>query len=428
MTVHRHFFSVFLRSIFLFSAFTAPVQIANGYPILLTGEQLESITGSSRENLIAIKSDGTNAQQVPLQIDEVEDNAALVLRNPYEVRKLREGLPHPKKADPFRGRLYSVHRIVIDDKDFATCAADCQKKIHAQIKTICASSTAINFLKITLLESQKNLFIGDCGIPVKELPARNIKFDAKTKSISTDRYEYIYTSDKNIFFKEINLKPSKTPLLSKSELKAYLKPKYLFNMKFKDDDVVSQITSLSRGTQSLSLEVALALNILAMKINTQICCDVSFYEDSLYFPVVLDLPFAGSSFAKGSGLFFGFQTNTEGNVKTEMIPSQSPGASDAILIQQDKNLLALGFRSPTTKDAPRVKPTIVSPAELTAMKFLPVQSSSGIFYDVQNAKEGFQHFMVWMLIGQESERAKLIEYAQQGARINVERFTNLDAH
>lgn len=96
-------------------------------------------------------------------------------------------------------------------------------------------------------------------------------------------------------------------MLTKSELKAFLKPKYLFNMKFKDDDLVSQITSLSRGPQGLNVEVAVALNILAMKINTQICCDVSFYEDALYFPVVLDLPFSGDSFAKGSGLFLDFK-------------------------------------------------------------------------------------------------------------------------
>ncbi|MEN9824938.1 MAG: hypothetical protein RI953_683, partial [Pseudomonadota bacterium] len=231
---------------------------------------------------------------------------------------------------------------------------------------------------------------------------------------------------KNIFFSEIRNKTESKPVLNGSELKAYLKPKYLFNMKFKDDDLVSQITSLSRGPQSLNMEVAVALNILAMKINSQICCDVSFYEDALYFPVVLDLPFEGNSFAKGSGVFFGFQTEKDSGVKTEFLAAQSASDSDAILIQQGKKIIALGFRNPSQKNQTLVRPRVVSNQDMDAIKFMPVQSSSGIFYDIQNAKEGFQHFMVWMLFGDETEKSKLVEYAQRGARARVERFTNPD--
>lgn len=400
---------------------------ASAYPVLLNAPQITQIFGTPRANLIAIKSDGTTTQRIALQVDEVEDDAALVLRQPYEIRKIRADLAHPQKNDPFLGRIQSVHRIVLDDRDFAACNEDCQKKLPTQFRSVCQSSTATGLLKVTLENTQQSAFIVDCGTQVSEYNSRDLKYDDKSKTISAPKYDYVLSSDKNIFFNSIRNKSESRSALTKSEIKAFLKPKYLFNMKFANDDLLSQITSLSRGSQSLSLEVAIALNILAMKINTQICCDVSFYEDALYFPVVLDLPFSGKSFAKGSGLFFGFQTDKESNVKTEFIPSSARGVSDAILIQQGKNLIALGFRSPNKNQMALVKPKVVSRTDMEAIKFMPVESSSGIFYDIQTAREGFQHFMVWMLFGQESERSKLIEYAQYGARTRVEKFTNPDA-
>lgn len=398
---------------------------ALGYPVLLNSSQLATIFGTPRNQLIAVKSDGTQAQRVALQIDEVEDDAALVLREPFEVRKLRTTLPHPQKRDPFFGRLQSVHRMVLDDRDFSECGAECKSKLPAQVKAICRSAIASTLLEVSLGDTGKMLYIADCGSPVAELPPRDIKYNAESKTITTQRYEYVHSSDKNIFFSEIRARPETRPVMAQSELKAYLKPKYLFNMKFEDDDLTSQITSLSRGSQGLSIEVAVALNILTMKINTQICCDVSFYEDALYFPVVLDLPFSGQSFAKGSGLFFGFQHDTRSKTKTEFIPSQTADESDAILIHQEGNLIALGFRSPTKKQNALVKPKIVSSSDMEKLKFTKLRSPSGIFYDIQAAQEGFQHFMVWVYFGKESDRTKLTEFAQRGARVRVERFTTL---
>lgn len=400
---------------------------AHGHPILLNSNQLNDLFGLERQNLIAVKAEGTSAQRVALQIDEVEDESALVLREPFEIRKLRESLAHPRRNDPFQGYLQSVHRLVLDERDFSSCDDECQKKLPAQVKTICRSPTANVLTKVSLADSKKSIFIADCSQAMEAMPSRKIKYESSSKTLTTPKYEYVHLSDKNIFFKEIIAKNEKLPLLSKSELKVYLKPKYLFNMKFKDDDLVSQITSLSQGSQSLSLEVAVALNLLAMKINSQICCDVSFYEDALYFPVVLDLPFEGSSFAKGSGVFFGFQTDQSQNVKTEFIPSTTPDGSDAILIQQGKNLIALGFRSPNKKQQIPVRPKVVSKTDMEGLKFMPVQSPTGFFYDIKSAQKGFQHFMVWMFFGDESERAKLITLAQTGGRIQVERFTSPSA-
>lgn len=393
---------------------------AFSYPIIINSSHLTPLFGLSRDQLIAIRADDEGATRVALQVDEVEDGVVLVLREPYETRKLREKLPHPKRSDPFSGRLQSVHRIVLDDRDFSKCSIECEKKVSAAAKNICDTPHASIVLKASLVESERKIFIANCGIQAKVFPTRDIKHDAATRKITTPFYEYVYQSDKNIFFKEIKSIKSNRPALSLSELKAYLKPKYLFNMKFKDDDLISQITSISKHSQSLSLEVAVALNILAMKINNQICCDVSFFEDSLYFPVVLDLPFSGQSFAKGSGLFFGFQGDKESNVQIEFIAAKTNESSDAIIIKQNTSLIVIGLRNPNRNTNQEIRPKVVTSKEMENIKFMPIQSDSGIFYDIHNAKEGFQHFNIWMYFGGEEEREKLIEYAQNGPKINLD--------
>lgn len=393
---------------------------AQAYPVILSSSQLAPLFGLTRNQLIAVRADETGVRRVALQIDEVEDGAALVLREPYEVRKIRSSLPHPRRTDPFSGRLQMVHQMVLDDRDFALCSSECAKKIQESLKAICGNPLASIVMRISFSDTQKSLFVADCGMQMGIHPPREVKYDAALKKITTPMYEYTYQSEKNVFFKEIKSTKSAKPMLSQSELKAYLKPKFLFNMKFKDDDLISQVTSVSKHSQSLSLEVAMALNLLAMKINNQICCDVSFFEDSLYFPVVLDLPFSGSSFAKGSGLFFGFQTDPESKVQAELIVAQSPEGSDAVVLQQEKNIIVIGMRNPNKRSIDALRPKVVAKKDMTSMKFMPIQSDNGIFYDIQNAKEGFQHFNVWMFFGGEEDRAKLLEYAQYGPKIRVD--------
>ncbi|MBM3383011.1 MAG: hypothetical protein FJY29_11285 [Betaproteobacteria bacterium] len=417
------FTRLFVTLLFLASVAVTFTSEATAYPVVLNSNQVSRLHGIARNQLIALRAHEQSGKRVALQIDEVEDDAALVLREPYETRKLRSSLPHPKRSDPFSGRLQSVHRLVLDDRDFATCNDECVKRLPETVKTVCGTPDSAILLKITLADTQKHAFIADCGMQMSVFPTREIKFDTATQKISTPYYEYSYQSEKNVFFNSIKSTKGTAPILSSSELKAYLKPKYLFNMKFKDDDLVSQITSLSKGSQSLSLEVAVALNILAMKINNQICCDVSFFEDSLYFPVVLDLPFNGDSFAKGSGVFFGFQSDPGSKTQPEFVPATSPEASDAIVIQQQKELVVIGMRNPNRKSAELVRPQVVTVKDMEKLKFMPVRSGTGIFYDIQNAKQGFQHFNVWMYFGAEQDKAKLIDYAQHGPRVSVESVT-----
>ncbi|MEY2989024.1 MAG: hypothetical protein RJB13_2545 [Pseudomonadota bacterium] len=419
ITINIHEFA--RRLIFGLMILMLTPRLAVAYPVFVEAKSFSRYFGLQRASLIAISSDKDTKKRIPIQIDEVEDGAALVLRNPYSIRELRGSLAHPKKNDPFFGRLQSVHRIVLDDRDFGLCDQSCQDSIQSTAREICKSPTAQVLLKVSLQRDQRSAFIVDCGIkPAENLINSSISFDEKKSTISTPKYEYTYLSDKNIFFKNIKLSGNEDPILGQSEIKAFLKPKYLFNLKFQDDDLISQITSISRNSHSLSLEVAMALNLLAMKINNQICCDVSFYEDSLYFPVVLDLPFSGSSFADGSGVFFGFQRENGAQLKTEYITAKSPDTSDAIIIEQNGSILVIGMRNSNSKRKNGARPVIVSQKDMTKMDFLPVVSKNGIFYDIQNTEKGFHHFNVWIFLGAIQDKEKLVEYAQKGPQINTE--------
>lgn len=394
---------------------------ALGFPVFIEGSNFSRLFGMGRSTLIAIAADKETKKRIPLQFDEVEDGAALVLRNPYIVRDLRASLAHPNTKDPFLGRLQSVHRMVLDDRDFLACDAECHASINATAKEICNSTAAQVLLKATLQRDAKSAFIVDCGIqPADEVMKNSVKYNEKKATIFTPQYEYSYLSEKNIFFKTIRIKGSEKPILGQSEIKALLKPKFLFNLKFRDDDLISQITSITRSPHGISLEVAMALNLLAMRINNQICCDVSFYEDALYFPVVLDLPFSGSSFADGSGVFFGFEQDNHEKVRTEYIAGKSAEQSDAIVIQQNENVLVIGMRNSSSQKKNGSRPKIVSQKDMTKMNFLPVVSRNGIFYDIRETEQGFHHFNVWIFIGSLQEKEKLIEYAQKGPQITTE--------
>ena len=204
MSVSRSLFRIIcFAQLFAFALTFFASSLALAYPVILNSSEITPLFGTTRSQLIALRADDQGAKRVALQIDEVEDDAALVLREPFEIRKLRGSLSHPKRNDPFAGRMQSVHRIVLDDRDFSSCTEQCSKRITESAKNVCATPYANVLLKITLAENQKQVFLVDCGIQMNVFAARDVKYDSAKSKISTPIYEYIYQSDKNIFFKEI---------------------------------------------------------------------------------------------------------------------------------------------------------------------------------------------------------------------------------
>ncbi|MCA2961292.1 MAG: hypothetical protein IOD12_13655 [Silvanigrellales bacterium] len=403
---------------------------ALAYPVLVDAKSVPNLLGADRAHLTAIapKKEG-GFQKLAVQVDEVEDGAAIVFRKPSTPLALRKEHAHPSDRDPFGGKLDEVHRVVLDDELFGTCDAACSNTAKAEARKACGvSETAtVGITRLDLDFLKTTAFLVDCRKKQKAAEKTPIKVDMKERTFTTNTYSYTYKDKKNILFENISLLPERKRLLTDGELLVYLKPKYVFNMQFAEKDLVSRITSISQGPLSTGVEVAFSLDVLSFKVNSQICCDVSLYKDSLYFPVMLDLPFEGSSFKKGSGLFYGL--NIEGDVKKDVkfmaeklsdyqfveAKPRADGGSSALLVQNGDKIVAVGFRSmkAATKDSKNA-PLVAFKEDLKKIEFPEVRSNFGLFYDVTSLAKGFHHFNVWFYVGGKEQEAMLGEYAKNG--------------
>ena len=395
------------------------------FPVLVNGQDVTLLLNSQRSHLIAVAPPNESNKEwrrVPLQQDEIEDEALIVFRTPDRTMPIRNELPRPSKKDPTRGQLREFHRLTTDDLDYGTCDAQCESMAHAEIKKVCGydSNASLKAVKITLTYRKKSLYIANCRQEREELKKFVASVNLPKRTFTSDKFQYRFTGSKDILFEGISV-GDHHDLIGPSEMKVYLKPKFFLNLEFGNKDLVSQITSITEGTQSLGIETAFSLNILNMKVNTQICCDLSIYQDAFYFPVVLDLPFEGKSFSKGSGLFygFGFKGNWRQDINISAPAVGQKGDSDqtssALLVKgENGNRIAVGFRSISDENGVRFIPTLATKDDLNKMNFPKVDGSFGLFYDVTNLKKGFHAFHIWFYVGKAHEEEILLEYAKNG--------------
>ena len=353
-----------------FSSF-AP-RIAEAYPVMLTGVDLKTLVGVQRNRMIAfkIKPDMTGVK-TPIQFDEIEDGSAIVFRKPSAILPIRKDHPHPSKNDPFRGTFEDVHRLSMDDQEFATCDAKCELKAPEIAKALCGQSeqSRVELVRVDLKHLKTTAFVAGCNSQQNEPKALPVTVDFKNRTFSTPSYSYTFKDRRNILFESISVPSGGEKIFNNSELMVFLKPKYVFNLQFSEKDIVSRVTSVSQGPVSTGIEIAFALDVLSFKVNSQICCDMSMYKDSFYFPVMIDLPFEGSSFKKGSGLYYGLNAKIDlakdlksfapnmSDYKFEDNPKPSDGGSSALLVSHGDKLIAVGFQSMKNTDPNAVKDT-----------------------------------------------------------------------
>jgi hypothetical protein len=420
------------------SMFASSVCVA--YPVIVEGARLNAILGSTRSNIAVIAANVDPSkpfQQLLHQFDEVEEAAALVLRNPQVELSIRKEHPHPSKRDPFKGRFEDVHRLTLDDNEFTQCTPNCLSRVGAEARRICGMNEGEGFPIVQRLDlkfRKTTAFVVACDSPVKEIKKlADIKIDMKARTFQNSLFSYKYKSKKSIFFEEVAMPPGGQALLQNSELQIFLKPKYLFNINFSEKDIVSRITSITQGNLSTGVEVAFAMDVLNFKVNSQICCDVSIYKDALYFPVMLDLPFDGNSFKPGSGLYYGFDYTGDFKKDAKVfaerlsdykfgekraLPRQAKGTS-AVLMNNNGKLMGVGFRSAKTLPDFTAAPTIAFPEDLKKIDFAEVKSKVGLFYDITSLAKGFHHFNVWFYAGESSKEEIISEYVKNGIEFEV---------
>ena len=407
------------------------------YPVLISAKETPNLLGKTRNNLIAIAPDPQGAfRRVPLQIEEVEDGAALVFRHPTFELPLRKEHPHPSKRDPFADRLDEVHRISVDDENFGICNESCTAQAKIEAKKLCkdTSTEPLPLTRVDLDFKKTAAFLVACSVSQRQSKKLPVRVDIKNQEFVTPTYKYKYKGKRNILFDEISLMPENKAILKDSELMVYLKPKYVFNMQFGENDIVSRITSVTQGSVSTGVEVAFSLDVLSFKVNSQICCDMSIYNDAFYFPVMLDLPFEGNAFKAGSGLYYGlnaadkkidqgqmkFMARNLSDYKFEDNKAVTEGGASAILIKSDKKLVAVGFRNmKETNSVGTAAPLLAKKADLKKIEFPDVKSDMGLFYDITTLAKGFHNFNVWFYVGDSSQEELLSEYAQNGIRFKI---------
>lgn len=410
---------------FFLGVFASPS--GQAYPIIIRGQDAWMLQGAARSHLIAMVPSNDTFKTVGLQFDEMEDDAMIVFRGPEIKLPIRETVPHPKDKDPFNGAITRFHRIVVDEGEFAPCDNKCTQKARAAAAKLCAQGVSDRFVKIQLIPDNRVGFLAECLASTPFLGKIPVRADVTNRTFSGPIYSYKYKSDKNIMIDKISLTQSGQEILSSSELAAYLRPRFMFNVTIAEDDIHSQVSAVASTPLATAAELTTAVDVVGLGSSNQVCCDMTFFKDAFYYPVVIQLPFSGSSFSKGSGMFFGLTLPPEIEKTIEyqgprLRESGKSGGSAAVLtLTAGDEMLTIGFRGAKADKGEYILPQLAHPQDLDAFKFAPkITSRFGFFYDIRRLSSGIHHFDVWFFIGKKSDRERLIRYAQHGIKFSLE--------
>ena len=412
---------ILLKVIFLASILGVTLG-AQAYPVILDADALADFMGLPKDHLLAFAPSlgGGSAQQpgipkekwrrIALQTDELEDGSLLILRQPDRVFPARKTLEFPGQKDPFRGLLNRVHRVILDESEFAPqCGDACEKEAALEAQKLCGGSLMTSVLKIKVISTQTSGFLTACSSPVSKQVAVSVQIDTAKKVIGSDVYKYVFKTEKNILPEHIQFVGQGNPAVTDSELQVYLNHKFLPKVHLTEDKTQSFITSVTNGPLSAAAELGFVTRIMGIKVGSQVCCDMSFFKDAFYLPVVLDLPFSGSSFQTGSGVFFGFKFGPDTEIVSPQHPSTELGnKQNVLLIKQGKHAIAIGVRTAKTK------PQFLAGSDLKAMQFPKTNQTSGVFYDVTKLNKGFHNFTIWFFAGPVEIAPRLVEFASYG--------------
>lgn len=412
---------------FATSAFLA-VSMAYAHPVLIKVKDNSELLGMPRANLAAFSTDGTTTKKIAIQVDELEDDSLLVIREPTKEMPVREKLHHPKTRDPFRGRLAAYHRIVMDDKNFQACDDKCTKSAGEQAKKICGANSNPEVLRIDLSFKKTSAFLAYCEVEVAAEFPKPVTLQSDKRQFQSESFQLTYAKSSPIVMEELLLKKDNTKIISGSRLEVMVKPKLFLPIHFTEDDLHSELTSFVETGVSTEAELAMKLKTLGITTSFEICCDMSVFNDSFYFPVVLELPFAGTSTRSGSGIYFGFNflgkipADVGGNL-SEFPSAPKPGGGNVLLLKSGAQTLAMGVRHPNGVKGEVIQASTMSTEQAKKIGFNTGKSNIGVFMDITKIKsKGLQRFEIWFYVGQADEAEMLTEYAAQGVQYKVSRL------
>lgn len=415
--------SFLLKSIVLLTAFCASA-VAQAYPLVIKVKDVTDLQYTRRNTLVAAVPTATGLKRIPIGFDELEDDSLLVIRKPTKELPIRKKLHHPKNNDPFQGALQLVHRLVIDESEFAACDDKCVAQARVDARRVCEydpeSKVDLSLTRIDLNTRKTTGFLINCGKVVTDTFESPVKIDVDKRKISSNQIVLQYQKASPVVFEEISFPKDQTKFFDNSQLEVLVKPKLFVNVHFTEDDLKTEITSYQEQGVGTSAELAMKLKTFGFSTGFEICCDITVFNDAFYFPVVVDLPFKGTSTRKGSGIFYGF--NYTGDLKTDVhtklpnyanMEKSDPLSSAVVAFQRGEHVLSIGVRS-ADKDG-KVRAALISPEEAKKIGFDSKKSNTGVYLDITGMKEsGLHKFEIWFYAGKASDMSLLQEYAQSG--------------
>lgn len=398
--------------------------VAQAFPLIIKVKDVSELQYTRRNTLVAAVPTASGLKRIPIGFDELEDDSLLVIRKPTKELPIRKNLHHPKSKDPFQGALQSVHRLVIDESEFATCDDKCVAQARIDARRLCEydadSKVDLTLTRIDLNIRNTSGFLINCGKIVTDTFESPVKIDPSNRKIASNQIALQYQKSSPVVFEEISFPKDQVKFFDNSQLEVLVKPKFFVNVHFTEDDLKTEITSYQEQGVGTSAELAMKLKTFGFSTGFEICCDITVFNDAFYFPVVVDLPFKGTSTREGSGIFYGF--NYTGDLKKDVhtklpnfanIKKSEPLASAVVSFQRGEHVLSIGVRS-ADKDG-KVRAALISPQEAKKIGFDSKKSNTGVYLDITGMKEsGLHKFEIWFYAGKASDMSLLQEYAQSG--------------
>jgi hypothetical protein len=401
-----------------------------GHPILFYASELPNFRENviHRSHLLAMGKVNGRWQQLKLQIEEMEDGAQVV-RRPQNVFSSRQSLPQPWPDDPYEGRLHGFHRLTVDDRNLFSLSSRDQQWIKSRAPSaVCKSpSHLVDVFHVQSKTMKKDFVLINCKKPVSQFDdgRLNVSVQMAKNQIEGQNYVFFYENDRSLLPTSLAWGRQKSPLISRSEFVGQVR-RLMLSFKIETKDLHYYPTSFERKPLSSTLEIASQIELPGLlNIAPSICCDVSFYEDALTFPVILSTPVPGRMFAPASGIFFGLNHTKGGRALLQSMQANLPSVegrgevrgaphSGRITFENDQKthvaVVSLGA------DARKgIHPGLGQPESFSKTNFPPV-SSRGIFFDITKIKSRQVHFDIWVFFGEISEKAKLERLAQLGFR------------
>lgn len=418
-----HFSAVF-AVLFLFFSLVCSVRV-HAYPVIIHASDHQELEGLRRNSVLAFTSDEKGGfSRIAVQIDELEFDQLMVIRNPTVSLPVREELHRPSDSDPFLGRLSRHHRLVFDSVGLGKCAtanACSPVRVTAAVAGFCGSAGTrlASTLRVDLKVSGGTAFLGECVRPVQPLADRNVQFIEAERKIRGEKYEFVYSQESPFIMEGFRLLPS-DPVMGRTFLAVTVRPQYFFSFTFDHENILSQLTAYNLGEVGVSGEMAISLRAAGITTSRSIAADMTAYRDAFYLPVVVDLPFSRSSLRPGSGFFYAFDYfgDPESEVETSLPywPNErlSPAtAGNYAVVSTKAGVVGIAIRS---RGARFPQAYLVNKKGMISLGFSDLQANIGVFVDLASVDDSAarQRFDLWFYYGDKSEREIVTKYAAHG--------------